>query len=140
MDTTEVLTFEPWADPAIDTFDCHPESPYSRLGWLPIIGPSSWLVWGTLAAQLRRDPQVSWPLTTLAEAHGLQRGNGRHGMMRRTLARLCQFHLLADAGDDRYLVRLSTPPLSRRQLERLPAYVAELHQSTFARNPGRQAG
>lgn len=140
MDDTEVLTFEPWADPLIDGFDCHPESTYSRLGWLPVIGPSSWLVWGTLAAQLRREPEVRWELAVLAEAHGLSRSNARHGMVRRTLARLCQFRLLADTGEDRYLVRLTTPPLPRRQLERLPAYVAELHDATFARHPSRQAG
>ena len=50
---------------------------------MPIIGPSSWLMWGTLAAQLRREPKITWELTALAEAHGLQRGAGQHGMVRR---------------------------------------------------------
>ena len=60
-------------------------------------------------------------------------------MVRRTLSRLCQFRLLADAGDGRFLVRLSAPPVSPRQLERLPAPVGELHRQVF-QVPRRQAG
>src|SRR5690349_12410373 len=87
MDTLDPLTFEPWADPTVDPFDCHPEGTYSRLVWLPTVGPSSWLVWGTLASQLRREATVTWDVTELAVAHGLQRGVGQHGMVRRTLRR-----------------------------------------------------
>jgi hypothetical protein len=140
MDEHQLLTFEPWADPAVDHFDCHPESPYSRLAWLPIIGPSSWLMWGTLAAQLRREPQITWELTALAEAHGLQRGAGQHGMVRRTLTRLTQFRLVAPVDDTNHIVRLTAPPVTQRQLERLPAFVAELHQQTFAQDPRREVG
>lgn len=139
MDASELLTFEPWADPVVDGYGVDPEGTYSRLGWLPIVGPSSWLVWGTLSAQLRRQAQVHWELTALAQAHGLQRGSGRNGVVRRTLTRLCQFGLVADDGDDRYLVRLSAPPLTRRQLERVGAVVAELHVTAF-QVPRRQAG
>ena len=127
----ELLTFEPWPDPVIDGFGQDPDGTYSRLAWLPQIGPSSWLVWTTLAAQLRREPSVSWDLTALAEAHGLHRGDGRHGMVRRTLARLCQFRLLDAADANRYVVRLSAPPVGRRQLERLPRFVIELHRNIF---------
>jgi hypothetical protein len=140
MDELQLLTFEPWADPAVDAFDTHPEGTYSRLAWLPIIGPSSWLMWGTLASQLRREPQVTWELTALAEAHGLQRGAGQHGMVRRTVTRLTQFRLLAAIDDTHHLVRLTAPPVTSRQLERLPAFVAELHQQTFAQDPHREVG
>ena len=139
MDAPDVLTFEPWADPVIDAFAQSPETPYSRLAWLPVVGPSSWLIWGTLAAQLRREATVSWELAALAEAHGLQRGAGRHGMVRRTLTRLGQFGLLAAVDEDRFLVRLCAPPVSTRRLERLPAPVAELHRQVF-QVPRRQAG
>jgi hypothetical protein len=140
MDELQVLTFEPWPDPAVDHFDCHPEGTYSRLAWLPIVGPSSWLMWGTLAVQLRREPQVQWELGALAEAHGLQRGAGQHGMVRRTLARLGQFRLCAPVDDTYHLVRLTAPPVTRRQLERLPSFVAEIHQQTFAQDPHREVG
>ena len=140
MHDLDLISFEPWPDPSIDGYGSDPEGTYSRLAWLPVIGPSSWLMWGTLAAQLRRDPQVTWELTALAEAHGLQRGAGRHGMVRRTLTRLSQFRLLAAVDDTHHLVRLTAPPVTRRQLERLPAFVAELHQQTFAQDPRREVG
>ena len=140
MNDPQPLTFEPWADPTASHVPCDPEGTYSRLAWLPLIGPSSWLVWGTLAAQLRREPSVTWELEALAEAHGLSRGGGEHAPMRRTLARLAPFGLLDPIGDDRHLVRLTAPPVGRRHLERLPAYVAEIHHQTFGQDPHRQVG
>ena len=140
MDDLNILVFEPWADPTLDHTDCDPEGTYSRLAWLPLIGPSSWLMWGTLAAQLRREPQVTWELAALAEAHGIHRGDGRHGMVRRTLTRLAQFRLLAPLDDDHHLVRLTAPPVTARHLERLPAFVAELHHQTFGQDPHREVG
>lgn len=140
MNEPQVLTFEPWADPTVNHTACDPEGTYSRLAWLPLIGPSSWLLWGTLAAQLRREPQVTWELTALAEAHGLHRGAGQNAMVRRTLTRLSQFRLLAPLDDDHHLVRLTAPPVSAKNLERLPAFVAELHHQTFTQDPRRQVG
>jgi hypothetical protein len=139
MDELEVVCFDPWPDPAVDPFGQDPNDHWSRLGWLPIIGPSSWLVWGTVAAQLRREPQVTWALRDLASAHGLHSTTARTGPMRRTVARLCQFRLFADAADDRYLVRMTAPPLSRRNLERLPVFVAELQRQIY-QVPRHEAG
>ena len=135
----DLLTFEAWPDPVVDAFDQSPDAPYARLAWLPTIGPSSYLVWGTLAAQLRRERIVTWDLADLAAAHGMHRGSGRHAMVSRTLTRLVQFHLLSEHGPDAWLVRLCAPPVSRRSLERLPAVVAELHRRAFE-DPRRQAG
>jgi hypothetical protein len=140
MDEQQFLSFEPWADPDIDQYDSKPNGTYSRLAWLPIIGPSSWLIWGTLAAQLRREPRLDWELTALAEAHGISRGAGQHGMVRRSLHRLNQFRLLDTLEDTEHLVRLTAPPVSERQLQRLPSFVAELHRQTFAQVPRRMAG
>ena len=139
MDDTDILTFEGWHDPLLDGFGPDPDGTYARLAWLPIVGPSSFLLWGTLATQLRRERTVTWELADLAGAHGLQRGSGRNGMVRRTLTRLVQFHLLVESAPDTWLVHLSAPPVSRRQLERLPAVVAQLHEAAF-QNPHRQVG
>ena len=141
MDEPQVLTFEPWADPDIDRFDSKPTGAYSRMAWLPIVGPSSWLIWGTLAAHLRREPQLDWELTSLAEAHGINQGPGQHGMVRRSLRRLEHFRLLDPLEEpDHYLVRLTAPPVSERQLERLPNFVGEVHRQTFAQVPRQLAG
>ncbi|MGH9242724.1 MAG: hypothetical protein ACRD29_00045 [Acidimicrobiales bacterium] len=140
MHEPEIITFDPWPDPAIDPYGQDPNGDWSRLAWLPIIGPSSWLVCGTLAAQLRHDPHVTWGVQDLAAAHGLHGTTSRTGPMRRTVARLCQFRLVADTdGVDRFVVRLTAPPLFRRQLSRLPVYVAELQRQIF-QVPRHQAG
>ena len=131
MDEIEVLTFNPWPDPAIDPYGQDPNGDWSRLAWLPIIGPSSWLMWGTLAAQLRRESDVTWAVEALGAAHGLSGSTARHGPVRRTIARLCQFRIVTDLSDSALLVRMTAPPLSRRQVERLPEFVAELQRQTF---------
>jgi hypothetical protein len=132
MDDVEILTFDPWADPAIDPLGQDPNGDWSRLGWLPIIGPTSWLIWGTLAAQLRREPEVTWLVRDLAAAHGLHPSTAKTAPVRKTIGRLCQFRLLAEeAVEDRFLVRLTAPPLTRRQLERSPGFVAELQRQIF---------
>src|ERR687897_1222103 len=110
MDELEIFNFDPWPDPAIDPYNQDPNGHWSRLGWLPTIGPSSWLVWGTLAAQLARDPQVSWPVRMLGSAHGLHGSTARNGPIRRSIARLCQFRLLASSGGERDPGPVYPPP------------------------------
>jgi hypothetical protein len=133
MAETEILRFQPWPDPAVDPMAQEPSGDFSRLAWLPVIGPSSWLVWGTLAAQLRREPEITWTVRDLAWAHGLHGTTARNGLIRRTLARLCQFRLLALLADDedRFLVRMTAPPLSRGQLVRSAPFVVELQRQIF---------
>lgn len=136
---TDTIVFEPWID---EHTTAHPFEPvdgtFSRLAWLPTIGPSSWLVWGTLAGQLHHEPRVTWRLEDLALAHGLGHGAGRTSLVARTLERLTRFRLLADTGEA-MLVRLGAPPLHHRQLDRLPAFVGELQRRTFG-EPLRAAG
>lgn len=132
MDDLETVTFEPWAVPDTDVFGEPVDGAYSRLAWLPTIGPSSWLIWSTLAAQLHREPQVTWALDQLGLAHGLGHGTGAGSSVRRTLARLQQFRLLAAEEDQGHqLVRLTAPPVRPRTLERLPGFVRVLHDQTF---------
>ena len=127
----DLLTFHPWNDALVDAYDLTPDSTVSRLCWLPIIGPTSWLLWGTLATQLRSNTDATWNLPALAEAHGIARSAGANGPLRRTLLRLNQFHLAQTRTGDRHLVRLSAPPLTRRQLGRLPAYAVAVHDATY---------
>ena len=131
MDHHPTLTFEPWPDPSVDTKGITPDSHLSRLTWLPLIGPSSWLLWGTLTTQLHRSPSVDWQPDALAAAHGLSPSTAPRSPLHRTLVRLTQFRLLAEAGENRWIVRLSAPPLSRGNLNRLPEFVAELHRQTW---------
>jgi hypothetical protein len=125
------VTFDCWVDPVIDSWGIDPASSYSRSGWLPIIGPSSWLVWSTVAEQLRHEHPVTWRLEDLAQAHGLGSRIVRSSPIVRTLVRLQQFYLVRATESGLLLVRMSVPPLTRRQLARLPSFVAQLHRDVF---------
>lgn len=138
---SDIVTFVPWADPVVDPFGQDPNGDFSRLAWLPTIGPSAWLVWGTVSTQLRGDAEVTWRIDELASAHGLGNGISRTAPIRRTLTRLTMFHItgLVEAEIQTYAIRLTAPPLRRRQLERLPAWVAEIQHHSFPTS-GSSAG
>jgi hypothetical protein len=139
MDEPTIATFEPWADPIVDRYDQAPEGTFSRLAWLPLIGPSSWLIWGTLAAQLRHDPTVTWNLAELAAAHGLGRSTGTRSAIGRTLTRMAMFPILGTLEPGQYLVRLTAPPMSRGMLTKLPDHVAEMHRQIYQAPPAATA-
>jgi hypothetical protein len=138
---SDIVTFVPWADPVIDPQDQDPNGDFSRLAWLPIIGPTAWLIWGTISAQLRRDVEVTWRLEDLATAHGLGTGISKNAPVRRALTRLTVFGLIGptDAEHRVYAVRLTAPQLRRRHLRNLPEWVAELQRQTYSA-PGESAG
>ena len=66
-DTTplEVITFVPWVDPLVDPYRIDPTGHYSRLAWLPLLGPTSWVLIGTIAQHLDIEPEVTWQLQDL---------------------------------------------------------------------------
>jgi hypothetical protein len=138
VDEPETLTFQPWPIPDIDVFGETVDGPYSRLLWLPTVGPSCWLIWGTLAAQLHREPTVTWRTADLAAAHGLS-GTGRHSQIVRSLERLARFRVLQPDGDVT-LVRLTAGPVTERQLLRLPPFARRLHDQSFPASRLPQAG
>ena len=131
--TTEPVRFEPW----LSRFDgiTKVQSAYARLGWLPTIGPSSYLIWETLATQLHRNDSVTWNLEDLAAAHGLNGGTGRHCAVRRTLERLQMFRILNPRPDGSCQILIWAPPLSSRSIQRLRPQIAgpvnELHRRLF---------
>ena len=64
----EVITFTPWTDPVVDRFEIDPSGHYSRIAWLPILGPTSWLLLGTISQHLAHEPAVAWRLADLARS------------------------------------------------------------------------
>jgi hypothetical protein len=139
VDELETVTFQPWPTPDTDVFGEGVDGTYSRLVWLPTVGPSSWLIWGTVAAQLHRDPAVTWQAGDLAVAHGLSAGTGRHSQIVRTLDRLARFRLLLPEEDVTF-VRLTAPPALERHLARLPSFARHLHEQTFSASRLHLAG
>jgi hypothetical protein len=127
----EVISFEPYTDPVVEHFGIHPTGTYSRIAWLPIVGPTSWVLLGTLAEQLAEEPSVTWKVDDLAEAHGIGYRTKPHTPLHRTLKRLRQFGFIFPSAEDSVLVRTWMPPLSRRQLDRGAKHVRLYHDQTF---------
>jgi transposase InsO family protein len=131
------LTFEAWTDPAATGVDV--ESTYSRLAWLPLVGPTSWLVWGTVAAQLHQEPTITWTPGDLAAAHGISRAAGTNGVLARTLDRLPRFRIVTHLGEGRHLIRIAAPPLTNRQLDRGSQYLSGDYRQLIADLAMRQS-
>jgi hypothetical protein len=112
-----------------DTYDSSgfdARSVYVETYWLPILGPSCVFAARRLAVWLQAEPggfQIS--MAALATSLGLGSGVGRHAPIVRTLARLVDFGLANIS--DTYSVRMMFPPLSTRQIVRLPDHLAAAH-------------
>jgi hypothetical protein len=135
----EVVTFNKWVDPTVDCFDIDPAGHYSRIAWLPIIGPSSWVILGTVALHLQADQSVTWQLSDLARDHGLGRPDRPSLIVARTLRRLEYFGLIRFESPDVALARTRMPPLSASQLRRSASPVRYLHDQSFPRATRRRA-
>lgn len=117
-DTT--LTFyaaEP--DPASQLFPEPIDGRFSRLAWLPQLGPTAWLIWSAVALDARTDSPTITTLTQLAADHGV----GAE-VARRAIGRLERFSIATLVSIDIWTVRSTAAPLSDAQLRRLPGRVA----------------
>ena len=128
------LTIVAWDDPVIAALGHPAGSTYVERFWLPILGPSTtWLI-RFLDDRLPRpgasdaDDGVEIDLDATAAALGLGAGRGRHSPLVRALHRCCQFGLARSVPDAHLAVRRHLPPLTRRQVDRLPAPVQAQHQ------------
>ena len=117
-----------------DTYDSSgfdARSMYVETYWLPILGPSCILAARRLAAWLQAEPggfEIS--MAALATSLGLGSGIGRHAPIVRTLTRLADFGLAQVS--DVYAIRVMFPPLSARQIVRLPDHLAAAHAADRA--------
>ena len=136
---TETVTFQRWADPVIDQIGWDPAGDYSRICWLPILGPTSWCVLLTLHHQFL-DPDtdtVTWNLDDLADAHGVGK-RGNYPLIKRALTRLVQFGMLQTL-DPNGLVRIRTKltPLTYRQLARSSDAAQRFHHDASQARSGK---
>jgi hypothetical protein len=103
--------------------------------WLGILGPSTTWLLRRLVAGLEANPAgFELPLADTARCLGLGDKGGRHSPFMRSLARLVQFDLAQAQGDPVLAVRRKVPPLSRRQVLRLPASLQAQHQALLEAN------
>ncbi len=122
------LQIRPWPDPVIDQRGVDPRSGYVEQYWLGILGPSTTWLLRRLVAGLEASPAgYELDLAETAAALGLA-GPGRNGPFVRALTRCCQFELAHVPEDGVLAVRRRIPPLSARQVARLPEALQAAHR------------
>lgn len=134
------ILVQPWVDPVIDQVGHDPRSVYVERFWLGILGPSATWLLRYLVSRLDDEPTGHrLDLHECASALGLGRRQGPNAAFPRTIVRCCQFGAARFAGrqDDEPVleVRRKLPPLTRRQITRLPEALQADHQRFLDRSP-----
>ena len=123
------VAIRPWPDSVIDALGHDPRSSYVEHFWLGVLGPSTTWLLRRLATGLEASPAgFDLPLADTAQSLGLGAKGGRHSPFMRALGRCCQFDLAEARPGGVLAVRRKLPPLSRRQLVRLPPSLQAAHQ------------
>lgn len=137
---TPTMLVLPWADPVIDQVGYDPRTMYVERFWLGILGPSATWLMRHLACGLDASPEgFELDLDECATALGLGRRPGANGVFPRTLARCCQFGATRFLAPTSLQVRRKLPPLTRRQVARLPQSLRDDHAHWVDRPPAAAA-
>lgn len=137
------LSIVPWSDAFLDRDGHDPRSPYAERFWLPTLGPSTYLLHRYLVGGFDHQPAgfLLEPLE-VSMALGLGPAGSRSAPFGKALVRLVRFRQAEVRQDGALAVRTNLPPLSARQIERLPPGLqAEHHRVavTFAELRARRA-
>lgn len=123
------LRVSPLDDPVLAQLGFDPRSEYVERYWLSILGPSAVLFLRRVATAFDEQPDgFDLDLVEWAQELGLGAKGGKHSPMWRTLDRICRFGLATRSGPNISLHR-HVPPLTRRQIERLPPHLQIEHQA-----------
>lgn len=121
-----------WVDDVIDTLGHDPHDEYCEQFWLPIVGPSVYLLGRRFVTWLADSPDgLTVPLAPLSAAIGLGQGTGRGSPLIRSLGRMVAFGLARVDPGDRFAVRRRWPPLTAARSRRLPGWLAEQHDDSL---------
>jgi hypothetical protein len=121
-----------WTDEVIDTLGHDPHDSYCEQFWLPIVGPSVYLIGRRFVVWLANNPDgLTVPLVPLSAAIGLGQGTGRNSPLIRSLSRIVAFGLARVDPGDRLAVRRRWPPLTAARVRRLPGWLAENHAAAI---------
>jgi len=125
-----VISVRPWPDPVIDRLGVDPRAAYVERFWLAQLGPSATLLARRLADGFDACPDgFELDLAVTGRALGLGHGVDRNSPVQRALTRLCRFGLAAKIDSTEVMVRRRLPPLTRRQLHRLPEAIRGEHEA-----------
>jgi hypothetical protein len=118
---SDSLTIRPWVDPIIDDIGHDPRSTYVERFWLAVLGPSTTFLLRYLVDRLEAAPEgYELDLAQCATALGLGRLQNAGAAFPRTVGRACQFGAARLPGGPVLEARRRLPPLTPRQLRRLP--------------------
>jgi len=121
-----------WQDQVIDSLGHDPRDSYCETFWLPVVGPSVYLLGRRFVIWLNDNPDgLLVPLVPLAAAIGLGHGTGRHAPLIRSLARMVAFGLARVDPGDRLAVRRCWPPLTASRVRYLPGWLADDHDAAI---------
>ena len=136
---SDVLTLIPWTDQRSDTRGHDPRSAYVEQFWLGTLGPSTTWFLRHCAALLEGTDGTAVSLPDTASALGIGYSGGARSAMVKTVARACRFRAARPVGSATLAVRLQLPPLSHRQLQRLPVSLQQRHEQFLGANPSSDA-
>lgn len=127
---TDSIRIVPWPDPVLDDLGHDPRSAYAERFWLPIIGPSTYLLLRRLAAELEGHPEgFDLGLLDGAKALGLGTRGGRNAPFVRAIARSIQFKICRYDDRGTLTVRRRLAPLTRPQVSRLSPVLIDEHDA-----------
>lgn len=131
-DPDATLTVVAWRDELVENDPrSHPTSSSDTLvWWTPILGPSATLLAHRFAGYVARGAQQQFTVADVARTLGMGQSTSR---VRATLDRLARFGVVTLYGQTVH-VRVALPPLTERQAEQLPAYLAALYEQRTRTN------
>jgi hypothetical protein len=130
------LHIVPWSDPVVDQIGYDPRTLYVEQFWLGILGPSATWLLRYLVNRLDTEPAgFDLDLLECALSLGLGRRPGATAAFPRTISRCCQFGAVRFCGPTKLAVRRMLPPLSRRQIARLPRRLQDDHAAWVDQAP-----
>ena len=105
---------------------------YVEQCWAPLIGPSSTLLLRRLPWLWREGTSVSVDVGDLGRSLGLGSAVGRNTKISRTLQRVVHFGFGEPCAPGELDVYTEVPPLSERQLARVPMWTRVLHEQLLS--------
>jgi hypothetical protein len=127
LDDSDQLTIVPWSDPVVERVGHAARGDYVEAFWLGVLGPTATWLLRRLSAVVHRYPAGAViDRGELATSLGLGVDVGRFGALDRSLRRLEIFGL-ARRIDGSLAVRTTVPPLTVKQLSRLPHHLQIAH-------------
>jgi hypothetical protein len=121
------VIFVPLDDPDAERSGFGPDSVYFEYCILPLIGPTSCLLYRHVAPLILAAHHAEVALTDLSRNLGLSTNIAPNSAVVKALGRLQAFHIGAWRPDNEYALRRAVAPLTDRQARRLPQLARTVH-------------